>query len=268
MTGLNLHRGGSGETLVLLHGLGSRWQMWTPVVDELEQRFDVIAPDLPGFGDSPMPAPGTPAGAQSLCSLLLSALADLGVEPGSFHVAGDSLGGLMSLELARRGAVRSACAFSPAGFANRAETLLAQGSLIVAVRGARWMAPRADRLLARPRARRLLLSTFFARPERIPAAMAAGDMRAMASAPWFDATLPTIERWHFPDGDGITAPVTIAWGDKDRLLLPRQAARAREEIPRARIVMLPGCGHVPTWDDPPLVARVIAETTAAAGAAG
>jgi pimeloyl-ACP methyl ester carboxylesterase len=51
--------------------------------------------------------------------------------------------------------------------------------------------------------------------------------------------------------------VTIAWAEKDRLLLPRQAERARRALPWARHVTLFGCGHVPTWDDPGLVARTI-----------
>jgi pimeloyl-ACP methyl ester carboxylesterase len=49
----------------------------------------------------------------------------------------------------------------------------------------------------------------------------------------------------------------VAWAEKDRLLLPREAARAREALPFARHIVLPGCGHVPTWDDPELVARAI-----------
>jgi pimeloyl-ACP methyl ester carboxylesterase len=52
--------------------------------------------------------------------------------------------------------------------------------------------------------------------------------------------------------------VTVAWGDKDRLLLHGpQSARARERLPGATHVTLPDCGHLPTWDDPALVARTI-----------
>jgi pimeloyl-ACP methyl ester carboxylesterase len=260
---LNMHRGGprSGETLVLVHGIGSRWGIWEPVLPALEARFDVIALDLPGFGASPMPPAGTPAGPASLCELVLASLREMGVE--EFHVAGNSLGGLIAIDLARRNAVRSSCAISPAGFAGRAETILAKGLLAGSIRMARMLAPHADRVLARPRARALLLNTFYAHPARVPARAAAEDMRQMAAAPWFDATLPTIERWTFPDTDAGAAPTTIAWGDKDRLLLPRQAERARADLPSARIVPLPGCGHLPTWDDPELVARVMIEATSA-----
>src|SRR5204862_38994 len=50
---LNHVRRGSGETLVLVHGLGSRWQAWNPQLDRLARERDVVALDLPGFGDSP-----------------------------------------------------------------------------------------------------------------------------------------------------------------------------------------------------------------------
>jgi pimeloyl-ACP methyl ester carboxylesterase len=63
----------------------------------------------------------------------------------------------------------------------------------------------------------------------------------------------------FSGGDQIAVPVTVSWGSKDRLLFPRQALRAAREIPSARIVGLLGCGHVPTYDDPEQVARVLLE---------
>jgi pimeloyl-ACP methyl ester carboxylesterase len=257
---LNYHRSGHGEPLVLIHGIGSRWQMWEPVLERLRAERDVIAIDLPGFGGSPMPPPGTPAGPESLTTLVQEFLEELDVQRP--HVAGNSLGGLVALELARRGAVRSANGISPAGFANRPETMMARGSLRLMIRLARWMAPRANGILRTPTARRLALGQVVARPERIPPAHAADDLRALAGAPWFDLTLPTLRANHFGDGPEIAVPVTIAWGDKDRLLLPRQAQRAARLIPGARIVPLPGCGHVPTFDDPELVARVVLEGSA------
>ena len=69
----------------------------------------------------------------------------------------------------------------------------------------------------------------------------------------------------FSGGEEIDVPVTIAWGEKDRLLLPRQAARAAEAIPTARIVTLYGCGHVPTYDDPEQVASVLLDGSGPGG---
>ena len=250
---LNHHRSGSGEPLLLVHGIGSRWQMWEPVLPALTARYDVIAVDLPGFGASPMPPAGTPAGIDSLVELLGGCLDELGVRRP--HVAGNSLGGLISLEMAARGMVASACALSPAGFASRPETVVTRSSLWTSVRAARKLAPFADRLLATGAGRRLALNLFVAHPERLSGKEAADSLRALAGAPWFDATLPTIGPFAAPADIGV--PVTIAWGEHDRVLYPRQARRAAHTLPRARVLMLPGCGHVCTYDDPDQVARVM-----------
>jgi pimeloyl-ACP methyl ester carboxylesterase len=256
---LTHYRAGSGEPLVLVHGIGSRWQMWEPVVDRLTSKHDVIALDLPGFGASSMPPPGTPAGLDSLASLVLGFLAELGVERP--HVAGNSLGGLLALELAKRDAVRSANALSPAGFANPFEGAFARGSLKLSVRAAHRIAAHAEAVMATKFVRVLALGQLVAHPTRLSPAEAAASVRALAGAPWFDATLKAVVQ-SFEGGERISVPVTIAWGEKDRLLLPRQAARAARAIPTAKSVTLYGCGHVPTYDDPEQVARVLLEGAA------
>ena len=207
-----------------------------------------------------MPPPGTRPGADSLTRLVAEFLTEIDVARP--HVAGNSLGGLIALNLAVRGEVRTATAVSPAGFATTAEMAGARASLWAGVRLARLLAPRADRLLAPAPARKLSLQLFVAHPERMSGADAAASLRALAAAPWFDATLPSLHPMEFSGGDRVGVPVTIAWGNKDRLLLPRQARRAGREIPTARLISLAGCGHVPTTDDPDQVARVLLEAAA------
>ena len=103
---LNYYRAGSGEPLVLIHGLGLRWQTWEPVLPRLTAERDVVVIDLPGFADSPPPPPGAPASIASLSRLVGEFLDQLGLERP--HVAGNSLGGWLSLELAQLGRARSA----------------------------------------------------------------------------------------------------------------------------------------------------------------
>ncbi len=258
---LEYHRGGSGEPLVLLHGIGSRWQVWDPVLAILEAQREVIALDLPGFGSSPAPPPGTPPGVESLTRLVSEFLDELQLERP--HVAGNSLGGRVALELAKRGRVRSATALSPAGFHSPLEAIYQQASLRMTIRSARAMAPHAEQLLRRPRLQAVAFGQMMARPRRIPTADAVESVWALAHAPWFDETLQIVNREPFRGGEQIEAPVTIAWGEHDRLLLPRQARRAQALIPHAKVISLPGCGHVPTYDDPDLVARVLLEGSAA-----
>jgi pimeloyl-ACP methyl ester carboxylesterase len=252
---LNHHRAGAGEPLVLIHGIGSRWQVWNPVLARLQERRDVVALDLPGFAGSPSPPPGTPPGVASLTGLVADFLRDLGLE--APHVAGNSLGGWISLELAKLGRARSATALSPAGFHNRVEVRYQRAALWLAVRAARLIASRAEAILRPPLGRALVTGLFVARPGRWPLDDAAASVRTLAGAPWFNETLAAIMGESFSGGERIDVPVTIAWGERDRLLLPRQAPRAAAAVPRARLLTLTGCGHVPTYDDPELVARVL-----------
>ncbi len=252
---LNHVRTGSGPPLVLIHGIGHRWQGWRPVIELLAGEREIIAVDLPGFGASPLAPAGTPPGIDSLTTLVAGFLQEIGVE--NPHVAGNSLGGWISLELARRGLARSATGVSPAGFHTPREAVFQYASLIAARELARLMAGNAASILARPGVRKLALSQFVAHPERIPVAEVSADVRSLADAPWFEPTLRTVSRERFTGGAEIAVPVTIAWGDRDHLLLPRQAERAAMAIPSARMIVLRDCGHVPMSDGPVQVADAI-----------
>jgi pimeloyl-ACP methyl ester carboxylesterase len=252
---LNHYRIGSGEPLVLVHGIGSQWQVWSPVIGRLAQERDVVALDLPGFGASPPHPPGTRAGIESLTRLVAEFLDELGLERP--HVAGNSLGGWIALELAKLNLVRSATVLSPAGFATPAENLYVRNMFRLVVRIARRLAPRAESVTATAFGRIASVGIFVARPANLPAAAAAESTRALAGAEWFDETLKAITTSSFSAGELIHVPVTVAWAEHDSVLWFRQAARAAAAIPGARAVTLTGCGHVPTWDDPEQVARVI-----------
>lgn len=254
---LNHFRTGAGEPLVLIHGIGSRWQVWNPVIGRLAAEREVIALDLPGFAASPPPPAGTEAGIDSLATLVSGFLAEQGLERP--HVAGNSLGGWLSLELARRGQARSATALSPAGFAAGWESVYARKLLQALVRLSRAIAPSAERVLAPPALRRVGFGAVIRHPERMSVTEAAETARALGGASWFDETLHVLTRRQFNGGPQIEVPVTIAWGEHDWVLLRRQAARAHRAVPAARMVTLTGCGHVPTYDDPEQVARVLLE---------
>jgi pimeloyl-ACP methyl ester carboxylesterase len=260
MTEINLHREGSGDPLVLIHGIGSRWQVWLPVIGRLAAQREVIAVDLPGFGFSPRPAPGTPPGASTLARLVGELIEELGlVRP---HVAGFSLGGWVSLELAKLGLVRSVTALSPAGFHSQAEGVFQLGALRLARAAARAAAPQAAALLASRWRRKLAFWQMTTHGDRIPPFDAAEHLRALAEAEWFDETLRTITEERFYAAWALDVPVTIAWAEHDRVLRPRQAERAARQLPSARRTVLRGCGHVPTYDDPEQVATVLLEGSA------
>jgi pimeloyl-ACP methyl ester carboxylesterase len=262
LAGITYERRGSGTPLVLVHGIGSRWEVWRPVLDALAAHHDVIAVDLPGFGTSPRPAGETPAGVPTLCDLLAGFLTQLGVSRP--HVAGNSMGGWIALELARRGCVSSACALSPGGFLSMRDRFRTVPLLAVQRLAAQATAPLGPVLFRSPAGRRLGFANVIAHPERMSREDAVLGLRGLAEAGWFWATLRELSITSFGEGAAITVPVTIAWGAKDHLLPPHQAATALAQIPSAAFVSLPDCGHIPMYDNPALVAEVILRTTSAA----
>ncbi|NEE15928.1 alpha/beta fold hydrolase [Streptomyces sp. SID7499] len=252
---LSYTRRGSGEPLVLLHGIGHHRQAWEPVIPALAAERDVIAVDLPGCGDSPALPDGMAHDLPTMSTVLKALFAALEIDRP--HVAGNSLGGLLALDLARTRLVRSVTALSPAGFWNEAERRYAFTVLSTMRQIARRLPPPVVERLARPAlGRTLLTSTIYARPGRRAPEAVVAETLALANAQGFSETLRSGRTVQFTD-DIVGTPVTVAWGSRDRLLIPRQGVRAKGVIPRARLVRLPGCGHVPMNDDPALVARVV-----------
>jgi pimeloyl-ACP methyl ester carboxylesterase len=252
---------GSGEPLLLVHGLGSHYHVWDPVMERLAAEREVVAIDLPGFGGSP-PLPGDGAlDAQQLTDAVASFLDDLGWD--GAHVAGNSLGGWVGLELAKRRRARSVAAIGPAGFGNKRERTFTVESLRSTYRIAQLLYGIAPRLMATPLGRKLMMSQTFGRPELMTPEAAVATVRNFADSPGVPPALQALRHGHFSGGEQIDVPVTMIWGDRE-LLLPRrerQAARSVRAVPGARLVWLHGCGHAPTWDDPPTVARAVLEAT-------
>jgi pimeloyl-ACP methyl ester carboxylesterase len=253
-------RGGRGEPLVLIHGIGCHWQVWRPVLDALGREREVVAVDLPGFGGSPPLTAGRRPTVSALTEALTAFFAAEGIERP--HVAGNSLGGGLALELARTGHVRSATALSPIGFWNDRERTYAHTVIEVTARLTPRLVPLAGGLTATAAGRTLSLGHMSARPWRWPADAAAALYRAAGQAPAFRATLEAMIGWDWPAGDSPDVPLTVAWAERDLLLIPRQRRRAAQMLPAARHVLLQGCGHLPFWDDPSQVARVVLEGSA------
>ncbi|MEV0242552.1 alpha/beta fold hydrolase [Streptomyces sp. NPDC050674] len=252
---LSYTRRGSGEPLLLLHGIGHHRQAWEPVIPALAAERDVIAVDLPGCGESPALPDGMAHDLPTMSTVLTALCEALEIERP--HVAGNSLGGLLALDLARTQRVRSVTALSPAGFWNDAERRYAFTVLATMRQIARRMPPPLVERLARPAlGRTLLTSTIYARPGRRSPEAVVAETLALARAQGFSETLRSGRTVRFTH-DIVGTPVTVAWGNRDRLLIPRQGVRAKGVIPGARLVRLPGCGHVPMNDDPALVARVL-----------
>jgi pimeloyl-ACP methyl ester carboxylesterase len=252
---LAYERRGTGAPLILIHGIGHHWQAWLPVMDRLAASRTVIAIDLPGFGVSPGLPDTIPYTAESLADAVESFCALLGVRDP--HVAGNSLGGYVALELASRGVVTTATALSPAGFWSRPELLYCQAVLRALRATARSLPPeQAVRLAENPIGRALSAGLLVAHPSRMSPTALIAATQALAASSGFDETLEAFSGVMPPAPP--KSPITIAWGEHDRLLLRRQAVRAARWSGQ-RVKLLKGCGHVPMSDDPGLVARVLLE---------
>ena len=220
--------------------------------------LDVV--DLPGFGGSAAFDTGAPCGLDALSDAVEGFLGAAGLDRP--HVAGNSLGGAVALELGRRGVVASVTALSPAGFASAAGRAFSYRSLLLTHRAGRELARVGPRAFARPGLRRLLCGQMFAHPERLAPAQAYANLTTLVEGTGFHAVLDGLGDLRF--AGPVPVPVTIAWGTRDGLLLPTQALRARRVLPEARHLWLRGCGHVPMSDDPDQVARVLLDGSAMA----
>ncbi len=256
-------RKGIGEPVVLIHGVGHRRQAWGPVFEELALRYDVIALDLAGFGESTAYERSTPYTMENACLDLSANFASWGIEKP--HVVGNSLGGAIGLELGARELVSSVTALSPAGFFgpwDRAQPLVLLSLLRLTA-----MVPNAviAHLSRRSLGRRLIGHLLYAHPERKTAEQTYDDALALKRSTAFGRTIRAGFRYRF--AEPVAVPTTVAWGTKDRILPYRQAAAAKLQLPSATHVALPGAGHVPMTDEPELIVRLIEETIGRARAA-
>jgi pimeloyl-ACP methyl ester carboxylesterase len=256
---LAFDRTGTGEPLILLHGQGFSRRSWDPVIAGLAVDLDVIAVDLPGHGDSPRQPRDCGNTPHDLAIAVAELLDELSIP--TAHVAGNSSGGWIALELGRLHRARTVTGLSPAGLWRRTaprHIRLAMRQARLNARLTRRLAPHAPR--SRP-ARGMAMIQASGRPFHLPYEPIRTAVHDMAAAPGFRETLRALERSRFEDGAAITVPVTIAFGSRDRVLLPG-VARRRDQLPdHTRWVTLAGCGHVPMFDDPQAVTDLLLAAT-------
>ena len=260
-----LHRGGTGEPLLLLHGIGAIWRAWSPVLPYLEPHHDVIVPTLPGHGGGPELDSTVAPSVKALTDNIEDELDRLGLQ--KVHIAGNSLGGWIGIELARRGRALSLVLFSPPG------AWRSQRDIEMRAIGVRYSlgalghyATRADALAANALLRWSLLAGQVAHPNRVPPEVLAAYIRANGAAPVVAPLLRAIPlRQVEPLPVARDYPVRLVWGDRDRVLpFNSFGAPMLERLPGAELIRLQGVGHVPMSDDPARVAELILGVTRAA----
>jgi pimeloyl-ACP methyl ester carboxylesterase len=242
---IRLMRGGTGSPLVFLHGASGG--AWLPFLTKLAQKFDVIAPEHPGFGESD--TPDWLDTIDDLAYFYLDFLDELKLT--GAHLVGSSLGGWIAAELAVRSTRRlaSLTLVDAAGLyvanVERMDAFL--GSDEQRLRNFFFDAKRADEMIAR-----------VLRPEDED--MALRNRTTVAKLVWQPRDHnPHLAKWLHR----IDVPTLLIWGDHDRLFPKPYALAYQKLIPGAKLVIVPQCGHVPHIEKPD---TVVAELEAFVGA--
>jgi pimeloyl-ACP methyl ester carboxylesterase len=227
------------------------------VLELLRPEREVIVFDMRGFGSTPPLPDGVEPTAANLAAEIGRTCAELGVERP--HVAGNSLGGWVGLEMGRAGLATSVTALSAAG--------LWRAPIGQRRRDVHALAGQVRPLMAAairvPRLRRAMLSTFAARPERIPAEIGRDLILGWIDASGYEGANRAMRTHVFDPAGYPEIPVTLAWGERDRLLGP---PRPERRPAGARYLSLADVGHTPTWDDPELVAATLLEGSSVSAA--
>jgi pimeloyl-ACP methyl ester carboxylesterase len=264
---LGPERGDVGKPLVFVHGLSGSWPNWLEQLPVFAREHRVVALDLPGFGHSPMPAEKLSiAGYARLLDGLLDRL-----EIDAAALVGNSMGGFVAAELAiaypQR--VERLVLVSAAGISTHqqrstthAVPALRRLERVVIAAGA-WTASKSDTVAKRARLRDLTLNVVARHPSRLPAALAAEQLRG-AGKPGFVQGLEAIVDYEIRERLGeIACPTLIVWGNSDRLINVRDADVFAELIPNSRKVVFADTGHVSMLERPDefnaLLAKFLAE---------
>jgi pimeloyl-ACP methyl ester carboxylesterase len=245
---------GEGPPLVFIHGLSGSWPNWLEQIPVFAEEHRVVAVDLPGFGHSPMPS--GEISISGYARTLDRLLDELGIDAAG--VIGNSMGGFIGAELAiafpQR--VERLVLISAAGISThrdprtmRAVPTLRRAERIMAASGA-WFASKSDTVARRARLRDATLNVVVRHPSRLPAALAAEQLRG-AGKPGFMQALEAILHYdlseRFPE---IVCPTLIVWGENDRLISVRDADVFAELIPDSRKVVFEDTGHMAMLERP------------------
>lgn len=260
----SIYRAGSGEPVVLLHGFTAGWRIWHPILADLAARYEVIAPSLPGHHHGPSYPVDHPITFEHSTTAVEALLDDLDI--GTAHFVGNSMGGGIALELAKRGRARSVVALAPAGGWSAGD---GEGPRIgrffarqikMLKRTHAW----SERIMRRPGTRRLAFREIMRHGELVSPSDAAEISQAALDCSISQRAIQALlaDKAELTIGglERISCPVLLATPQFDRVLPgPRHAPRYRREIPGVKTAVLADCGHVPMWDDAKRVTSLIVE---------
>lgn len=256
---LHAERLGRGRPLLLVHGLGGSVRSWDLIAPLLSPDRELVIIDLPGHGLSPVLS-----GRQTI-SAFADEISEF-IEANDLRgvdLVGSSVGARLVLELSRRAVGGNCVALDPGGFWQGWETTFFRTTITGSIWLVRALQPIMPFLAQHAVTRTILLAQLSAKAWKLPPDAVLTEMRTFAATTVFDEMVRELATGPRQAGTS-SAPgrVTIGWGRKDHLLLPRQAERARAAFPQAHLHWFSDCGHFPQWDQPDETARLILNATA------
>lgn len=241
--------GGSGEPLILLHGFNGSADHFTPASRYLTNHFRVLAPDIPGFGETEIPQQLS-FSIDDQAERILEWIDALGIQ--RFYLGGNSMGGYLAAAVARRAPARvhALWLLAPGGLENTPLSPVFE----------EIVQERHNPLVVRNRADFNRLADYcFVRPPWIPepikrfltarAARTETRTRRIFDSLRFDSRpLETLI-------DGLETPTLIIWGDSDQVLHPDGLELLAERMPNSRHLLLSETGHLPMIERPQVAAE-------------
>lgn len=239
--------------LVLLHPATSSGRIWQEVLPLLSNSYEVHAPTLLGHRGGPS-VQRRPATMSDVVDAAEHDLDERGLDRP--HLAGNSMGAFVAIELARRGRAATVCALSPPGLWSPGDGLQARALKPGGQTLTRLMRPALPLLFRAASLRRIGLRHIAVHGDRLTSAQAV-EMADDSNVCEIYDDLAT-DAWHIAPLDPLPCPITVAWPEKDATIpMTEYASALSERLPKATFKLLAGVGHVPMIDDPRLVARTI-----------
>ncbi|MEA2190977.1 MAG: hypothetical protein QOI73_1098 [Solirubrobacteraceae bacterium] len=251
---MNLVDIGEGPVILMIHGLAGSWQNWLENIPFFARDHRVIAVDLPGFGESQMPAKDISI---SRYADTIDALLDVLEIEQPVRLVGNSMGGFIGAELAIRYPARierlvlvAAAGLSVENIRTKREKGLRHRAENIAFFNIGWVAARSPTVVRRPRLRSAVMLLVVAHPDRLPPELTFEQVKG-SGKDGFPGALEALcnypIRERLPE---IECPTFIVWGDKDRLVPLKDASVFEELIDDSRKVVYEDTGHLTMLERP------------------
>lgn len=239
---LSYERRGKGTPLVLLHGFPLDHHLWDEVAPLLEDTFDVILPDLRGFGAST--AVASPSSMDDYASDIASLLDDLNIQKAA--IVGHSMGGYVALAFARLypERVRGLGLVSSQVLADAPERKEGRYKSAADV-SANGIGSVVEAMTPKFSSDEKLQSYARASMERQPPVAYISALKAMAERADSTSLLSSLRE---PQGGAFHFPVVVIHGDADSLIPIDRAREVKAALPQAQLVEISGAGHMPMME--------------------